>query len=219
MADLIILDIETVPAPQRIEPPESVIDKGTGNLKDPAKIEAKKAANRENWFDRAPLDWRLGQIVAAGVVNVEGDEPETITQDPLTEPQLIEWTWERIGRSRVVGFGVRFFDLPFLLRRSTLYGITPPREFGLAKYRSPATADVIDWCEWLSNWGEFGITGWSLSTYAELYRLPTEPYGDGAGVSEHWLKGDYEYVIKHLESDLLMIRDLHMMCASVAGVK
>jgi len=144
-------------------------------------------------------------------------------QDPhgtlaLTESDLLRWLWSQgdvlVSSTRsweavvpLVGFNLRNFDLPVLIGRSAVNGITPSRKFNLARFRTDL--GVIDWCEILTFWGAFDMTGWSLSQYADFFGLDAKPYGDGAEVPKRWLEGDYDYVTKHLEADLAMLRELH----------
>lgn len=208
---MIVLDIETAPISTLPPPPESIIDKGTGNLKDPAKIEAKREANQAAWVERAALDWRLGQIVAVGLLPF-GKEPVTLVRGTGNEADMLAQAWELLKNGgEVIGFNLRSFDLPFLLGRSAVNGIRPTRRFQRARFRTDL--GIIDWCEILSDWGNFDMTGWSLEQYASFFGLKTTAYGSGAEVPERWAAGDYDYINNHLVADLLMCKELHELFA------
>lgn len=205
----IYVDIETAPGDVH-DPPDSVLAKGCGTLKDPAKIEAKREGNRAGWYEKAALDWRTGQVVGIGIIS--GDELRTVIQRiDMKEQELLGWFWTLVsGGDRftpVVGFNIRQFDLPYLIGRAAVHGIAPDRKFNLARFRTDL--GVIDWLEVLSFWGTFDLTGWTLDNYAKVFALPTQPVGDGKEVPSRWASGDYQYVIDHLAADMGMLKDLH----------
>lgn len=217
----IVLDIETAPldGDQLIEPPLKYIGKGTGNLVDPKKIEAKLDANRARWYEKAALDPRLGQIICA-VMRTEDDAHATnvrLTGDP--ERDLLVWIWDTLddlgrvkatthhARAReVVGFGILDFDIPFLIARSAMLGVRPSIEFDLRRYSMKH--GIVDWLWVLSNWGRWEMEGWSLDTYSKLYAL-SDGFGESALVPEEWANEHYAYVERHCIADVDRVAELH----------
>jgi len=121
-------DIETVARPtdelQSIMPvfdPESV---KTANLVDPEKIAARiEKARTEHfgrYYKRAALSALSGSVALIGVLGAsdgdpvifQGDEPEVITA-------FFEfWLYQTNQGAHWIGFNIRHFDIPFLVRRA-----------------------------------------------------------------------------------------------------
>ena len=105
-----------------------------------------------------------GQIVALGMYDVErhlgavyyvGEEKdETFSEGDFTcksrtEKELLEDFWEGVRSYDVlVTFNGRAFDLPFLLHRSVVQGISPPAVFNQSRYLNKQTfpyhVDLLD---------------------------------------------------------------------------
>lgn len=213
----LFLDTETAALAQLRPPPENVVQKGMGNRTEPAKIAEKEKANIDGWYENAPLDWRKGQLIAVGWLEEDVDEEPVIhTTEKQTEVQVLEQTWRGKWETiNAIGFGVRRFDLPFLIGRSAAVGVRAPR-FKLNRFRRDL--GVIDLQEVLSFDAEFDLTGWSLGYYCEYFGLDTEPYGAGEDVAEWYAKGEWKNIEKHLEADILMTRDLYNFCATAFGI-
>lgn len=206
-----VIDIETAAIPDLPDPPESYLMKGVGsNWKDASKIEAKRRENLVRWSEEAALDWRSGQIICVGYM--EGDDSKTVLQDDSKkEDTLIGLVWSWLSSNQpVIGFNLRSFDIPFLIGRSAVNGLTPPRRFNLARYRfADHPAVPVDWCDILSFHGSFDYTGWRLEDYARHFNLKHRPIGDGSEIPRKWAEGDRKYVHEHNEADLKTIAELH----------
>ncbi len=207
-SDAVIIDIETAPLDVIPEPPERVINKVDKRLVDPVKIEAKREANRQSWFDDAPLDYRKGKIIAVGMLLVDADEPDLWLLDGRTEDELVVFVNLCKGNT-LVGFNVWGFDIPFIQGRAWLNGVNIRWPFKTTDIDRPyPPPSVIDLQRTATLGGKFALTGWGLSDYARAWNLPTEPYGSGSEVAEWYANGQWDEIRKHLESDLLMTRDL-----------
>jgi hypothetical protein len=133
MKPVIYFDIETGPLPEdqiRI-PPFDPSEVKLGNVKDPAKIEAKlkaaEANHRQSIIDNAALDALTGQVLLIAY-EVRGEAPVAIHGKP--ESEILKEFWDLVTRFDrcpfIIGFNIKGFDLPFLVRRSWALGVTVP---------------------------------------------------------------------------------------------
>lgn len=224
MKDAIILDIETAPGDNLPDAPEAILMKGVRADFKPDTVERKREENKKAWAEKAALDWRVGRVIAFGIILPDDDKPliwlhgngdadgvgivsGTGVSFKRNESRLLASLWKNLNGFAVAGFNIRSFDLPYLVGRSAVCGVKPSRTFKLAKYRMDL--GVIDWLEILSNWELSRTLGWNLGYYANVFGLKHQPLGDGSEVPKRWADGDYDYVIEHLREDLLTTRELH----------
>ena len=142
-----VFDIETGPLPKErikeIAPPFNEYNIKTGNLgleKALAKVNEARSNHIDSICDKAALRGEYGQVLACGFAEGEPNETppiETVFDDdpnPYTsERNLLRKIWDRIKFARenqalLVGHNSNTFDLPMLLRRSFILGVTPYRE-------------------------------------------------------------------------------------------
>ena len=134
MKPVIYFDIETGPLPEdqiRI-PPFDPAEVKLGNVKDPAKIEAKlkaaEANHRQSIIDNAALDALTGQVLMIAY-HVRGEAASVAIHGKPEAEILTEW-WALVTRFDrcpfVIGFNIKGFDLPFLVRRSWALGVVVP---------------------------------------------------------------------------------------------
>jgi len=209
---MIIIDIETAGQAELPDPPEAFLHKGIAASFKPETRDKYIKQNIEDWKTRAALDWRLGQIVAVGCIS-PGTDPIAIVagkSSPSTEADLLKAFWQWTTGMEIVGFNIRTFDLPYLIARSVVNGVHMPqtKKVSLAKYHM--NFGVIDLADALRFWDAFGMTGWTLGFYAEVFGLEHRPAGDSAAIPEAWRQGEYDLVQEHLELDLLTTRDLYL---------
>lgn len=138
-----VFDIETIPKPmevlESIIPPFNADDVKLGNLKDPAKIEAKieeaRLTHVDDFIESAALDARYSEVCAIGyrafttkngeVTRIDGQA------DGRTEKEIVEQFWQTFlniyGKDiSLVGFNSHNFDQPYLMRRSWALGAMVP---------------------------------------------------------------------------------------------
>ena len=142
-----VFDIETGPLPKKrieeIAPPFNENKIKTGNLgleKALAKVNEARENHIYNILDKAALRGEYGQVLACGFAEGEPEATppiETVFDDdpnPYTsERNLLRKIWDRIKQARekqalLVCHKSNTFDLPMLLRRSFVLGVTPYRE-------------------------------------------------------------------------------------------
>lgn len=223
------LDIETATGDLSQIPPEPGVK--TGNLKDPAKIEAKKAAAKDKYLVKAPLTPRLGRVIAVGT-KLEDEEGAYVIID-TDEVALLRKLADRMypaleaknatnRYTRIVTFNGQGFDIPFLLGRYLWHGIPFPRmDIIHAKpwdmRRHVDMAVCLDRVKTTDLWtGACSLDGW-----CDYFNITA---GDdpitGAEVPELWdyytVKNDCEIdneafskIIRHCEIDILKTEALY----------
>lgn len=145
----IIFDIETGPLPieQLIEQrPEFEAPSNYGNH---VKIEAYIKKQEEKWLEKAALNAATGQILAIGILGVDGDDQNLsiIDQHEYSERDLLIHFWDMVTTSQItkwIGFNIFGFDLPFLFRRSLVHGVTPSFPIRNNRYWDHRFIDLMD---------------------------------------------------------------------------
>jgi hypothetical protein len=139
------VDIETAPDPERAKnlmpsfDPESI---KTGNIKDPelikSKISERRMIHEKKWIEDAALWPETGRVLAIGILSAKGwpgpSESESVIfhVNQSDEQEILEswWdvfqSWNRSDGRRFGGFAIFHFDLPFLILRSRILGVSIP---------------------------------------------------------------------------------------------
>jgi len=147
----IIFDIETgaLPFGELVIPAFNPSDVKLGNTKDPDKIAERIRQAEENhvtdYIKNAALDALSGQVLCIGY-RLERDEPAILSSDADGEAAMLrQWwellnTWER--QPRLIGFNVKSFDLPFLIKRSWKHRVTVPYWIRSGRYWNDLIVDL-----------------------------------------------------------------------------
>lgn len=199
---MIVWDIETGPQPReqlaKLAPKPGDIK--LGNLKDPDKIRAKVLEKQEEFYEKAALCATTGQVLAIGWFN--GKDCHIDTQDkPPEEDLLLGRFWDSCNQGApLVGHNIHGFDLPFLVRRSWLLGVSVP-DWVLqdGRYWSPKFVDTMK--VWgCGAYGEYiGIADISLALGG-----PGKPEGISGGDFAALFENDRPRAIEYLKNDLAM---------------
>jgi hypothetical protein len=191
-----------------------------GNIKDPEKIklkvdlaEQKHARDAQqhvdDFRDRAALDAWTGEVVAVGLKLPSGED-RIIGGD---EGEILENTWAYLGTwmekfHDIVGFNIKGFDLPFLVRRSWKNKVpVPVNLLSKDRYFHPSFVDLRD--KWAV--GEYRPKG-SLDLICRHFGLKgkAEDFG-GADFAEAYRSGDEERIKRareYLREDLRMTAEV-----------
>ena len=210
MRALWYLDLETAPRLdiQKIVP----AGKAAANIKDPAKILAAIAENRQKKIDLAAVNVNFGRIVVLG----HGTGTDGVWHVPIFHTEDEErvgleefWDdWAAAGSPVFCGFFASQFDVPMLVRRSQLLGVVPG-VLELGRYRHPSVLDLaqvltFDWM----------LDAEKLSTYARVFGLPHDDETTGSEMPGLIAAGEYNQVAEHCRCDLELTHRL----AHVLGV-
>jgi len=145
-----------------------------------------------------PIDSR---VVAIGVRHLEKD----LIFDDADEKELLERFWDKwreiTGGDKhygIVGFNIKNFDLPFIVNRSFIHGVTI----------QPFTIKpVIDIREKVNAY-KYGKTRGKLKEYAAMLGLPVMDV-DGSDVADLHYGGERDKIAEYLRNDLLITDSLY----------
>ena len=210
-------DIETIALPAELREASRPTAETVkyGNTKDPGKRAAMVDAAVAAWErgDKAALDPTQGQVccigwqasdVAACHMHLDparGFHPDSEILCNFWDIVAAVYHMDR-GNFRLVGHNIAGFDLPYLVRRSWILGVTVP-VFILSEMNGYRSAMIVDT---MRLWG-FGDRNEfiTLDKLATLLGIPTQEGGvDGAGVGEAWASGEagQQQVVAHCLSDV-----------------
>ena len=152
---------------------------------------------RQEWVEKTPLNVLTGQILAIGCRTYsEADELIDTSEFILTatEEANIKDFWSFYDSSGyVVGFNIKKFDLPYIVRRGYLYGIKP-----LWDYTDRYNPKIIDLME---RWGQGIYQEYvSLNDLCKYFNIPEKKHS-GAEFQKLF-KEDREEAIEYLRGDI-----------------
>lgn len=222
-------DIETAPEPEPVladlYTPLNPDEVKTGNLKDPAKIQAKieeeQAAHAAEFRERAALSPLTGRVVAIGTL--ADDEPEGVifahaglppapacprrTVVTLDEADMLHTFWRQIcqpiPKPVLVGFNICGFDLPFLIRRSWKLGVEVPDH--LLHHGLRWTEMVHDLALVWHQGDRMART--KLDAVARFLGIPGKTGDHGAHFGQLWAT-EAEVAADYLRQDVILCREL-----------
>ena len=213
---IVAFDIETGPLSEeqirKIAPAFKESGVKTGNLgleKQLEKIALEKTKHISKIVSSAALNAEYGQVLAIGILDEEG--PFILMANKTTsESDILAKFWDMAlkdfqkGLTTWAGHNILGFDLPFLLRRSIIVGVSVP-SFLRPKLGGRYWPDF--WLDTMEVWkaGDYRATI-SLDRFCKASGLEGK---NGSG--EHFaqmFKEDPDKAIEYLENDLLITHDL-----------
>lgn len=178
------------------------------NYKVPAKIAAYIEEKQREQVEKAALYPYTARIIALGwcyetdeinrveVINNEGREAAVLREF---------WTAVRDtahGVLPLVTFNGRAFDLPLLMVRSRLLGVTNAPELNVDRYRSPHP----DLLALLTFHG--ALPARSLKWFAKRFGLDTSDAFSGREIATLYEDGNWDAIRSHCDSDVTLTRQL-----------
>jgi|TARA_B100001540_G_scaffold253530_1_gene230218 DNA polymerase elongation subunit (family B) len=164
------------------------------NIKDEEKINKAIDAKRIAWLDKAALSPLTGQIIAIGLLR---DGKYTILEGRESDIINDFWTyWRNYDPQPFIGFNIRKFDLPYIIRRGFHCGVDYPRNIlQQNRYWRDNIIDLMD--TWAC--GIFNETI-SLDNFCKFLKIKGKS-GNGKHFSELY-KTNPEAAIDYLKNDL-----------------
>lgn len=203
----IAIDLETIPTTAALALPYPEADRQPpGNYKSDEAIAKWREADRAEWetgrIKTYSLNPRFGRIAAIGFCDGSDDYGSwsSLAETEADEALLIMRCWDYIVQRDVVltwnGLG---FDLPFLVTRSILLGLTPP--FSVAPYlKRYSIHPHCDVKQVLLNWPAGHPKGEGLGEWAEALGLGGKT-AHGAEVWGMWQRGELEAICNYAAAD------------------
>jgi len=147
----IIFDIETGPLPvdQLYIPPFNPSDVKLGNIKNPdliaEKIQKAEESHTADYIRNAALDALSGQVLCIGY-RFQHDKPAVLCCDADGEAVMLIQFWRLLSdlerQPKLVGFNIKSFDLPFLIKRSWKHRIQVPYWLRQGRYWNDLVVDL-----------------------------------------------------------------------------
>jgi hypothetical protein len=211
----LVIDIETAPASQQHIDALMEAWKPPGNIKDPAKIAAKRDEAAARAVDKASL-LDAAPIICIGYGHLDGDDTFNVvlhTLDRLpdrydNESQMLAGFAEFLANScsaatELVGHNIQSFDLPKLRHAYIRNALPIP---GVLKVSPPRFQPCFDT---MRNFRYFSTENYdnrfvSLETVCRTLGIPQD-FGDikGKDIAEAYELGWHEEILKHAYADIV----------------
>ena len=185
----VIFDIETGPLPSHelVIPPFDPKEVKLGNVKNPdliaEKLQKAEETHVADYIRNAALDAISGQVLCIGY-RIEHDQPAVLCSDTDGEIAMLRQWWAALNdferQPKLIGFNIKAFDLPFLIRRSWRHRLTVPYWLRQGRYWNDLIVDLRE----VWQLGDSRAHG-SLATISRHLGLG-EKAGNGAMFSEMW---------------------------------
>jgi hypothetical protein len=171
------------------------------NLKDPVKIAADLEEKRAEQLAKLGLDWNLNRIVAIGW------QTELMTSPYVAITSLVEWMlldkfWHEARGRRLIGFKARTFDVPVLIQRSRLLGVSY-RSVNLARFGRGEVTDLSDMLTFDDAPCTY-VMKRTLTNFCKLFGVttPDDPV-EGKDIAALVQAGEWDAVRHHVKVDVL----------------
>lgn len=208
-------DCETVAIADAAEYLEPV--SAPSNYKDAEKIAAYIVDAGKRQREKAALDVDLARIVALALQTDQGAQPHVmLCRTEREEVEALESFWGHvrvIPNQVLVGFYIRAYDIPLIVRRSQLLGVRYP-DLNMDRYR---TRDYVDLHETLTFHGT--IDGKKLTTYCKRFGLQMGEDVTGAQIAECVAKDDWAAIAAHAYADVCRVVALGRAIGVLAPVE
>lgn len=196
MVDGIVFDIETGPLPMDQLIARMPEFEAPDNYKNQDKIDAYIQEKESKWIEKAACDALTGEVLAIGFLDEDGYT--VIDQRDRDESQILMDTWNVFTTHytrRFIGFDIFRFDLPFLFRRSMIYGIQPPTVIRNQRYWDHRFIDLHEVYKCGNREQSIGLS--------ELHRLLGGEGKPESGADFHkWFRDEPAKAIAYLKHDL-----------------
>lgn len=185
---------------------------------------------------RGSIDPRMGTIATIGLashgseagwacwVGVAAEKPERWEDPKLKDGFLaVEWFgdeakllgsfwWHIVKTDRLATWNGKF-EKVWVMARSVARRVTPTRR--LYSPRFDRRSDIIDWRDWLTEFGQIRTRGMNLAHTCEAMNTEWQPWGEGKQVQAWAEAGDWTSIIRHQATDALATLALDRLCAPV----
>lgn len=196
---MMFFDIETAPIHDAAAylPPSQA----PANYKDPEKIAAYVVEAQANALAKAALDPGLLRVVAIGAQVGVGEPVAWLARNVKEEHTALAAFWTLVaqqfaGGGELVGFNVIGFDLPALIMRSWLLGVTP----SLSTLRRHGQYGVIDLMDRLSFGGI--VPARSLAWWCHRMNIESDDTVSGADIPGLVVMKDWPAIESHVLADV-----------------
>lgn len=194
------IDIETLPTFDNAWKPTFKL----GNLKDPLKIEERKAEQHRKQYRDTALDPMWGWIFCVGI-KPPGSEAVVLhgANERATLVHL-ENTLEGLGWPRLVAHNGKGFDYPYIAKRAAHHGL-----WGLAKWFNAGTRETL--LDTMTAWAGSRWVGdaVSLSSLARFLGVELGRDLDSGDIYYAYMANQHDRIIEHCRRDILALEGIY----------
>jgi len=150
------------------------------------------------------LDGSFGRILCAGYA-INDDAVKVICNDE-NERKTLEEFWKIAEKMDLyVGHNIIDFDMRFVIQRSVVHKIKPPKYISFARYRNQPMYDTMyEWAQWA-----YG-NKISLEQLALALGIPSPKDGiDGSQVYDFYLDGKIDEICDYAGRDVDTLRNIY----------
>ena len=198
----LFLDIETIPADEKIKP-VAVAQAKQKLSKNPYYKNVKK--NDDTLYRDTAISGDFGRIFCIGYA--ADDAPVEIINGE--EPKILSKWWQVADSANLfIGHNVMDFDLRFIFKRSIINKIRPAARhlnLSFARYRNFPIFDTM------REWEKWSTSFISLDTLAKALGLESSKDGgiDGSQVFDFYLDGKYKEIYDYCKRDVELTRKIY----------
>jgi len=209
----IVLDIETASAEVSAELKKHLLEaiSAPSNWKDPVKIEAYVAQKRAEAEEKFALSPITGRLTCIGLALGESkprcfayEDEAMILQKAINAIEEFQVTCR--FETRLVTFGGRSFDLPFLFARCAVLRIPLPQGWDASRLLRPYSDQHLDLLELLGKAGT--LTEWALAFGLDLGDSEISNL-KGSDMPALWQSRDFEKIRLHCQNDVRLTHELY----------
>lgn len=197
----IVVDIETAGLPNAADFLEPV--QPDGRLTDKAKIEADIKAKEQARIQKLALDWNVGRIAALAWWTERDGVVAHACRDEADEAAALRGFWMECRHRTIVGFNVKGFDLRFMVQRSRYLGVPYP-VLDFSKYSRKGITDLFLDLTFGDGTYDQGAMRRTLKAFCKRFGLPVDDTINGADVPALVTAGQWDQVLAHVRSDVLL---------------
>lgn len=198
----IVWDIETGPLPASYLDMVSPEFSAPSNYKDADKIAASIAEQKAKWIERAALSPMTGRVICIAMQDIDG----TIrVLDGGGDEGILLLQWcevvNKYKNETFVGFNIKQFDIPFLIKRCWRLGIRPFLRPGINLNR------LDNWIDLRDTWqmGDRQAEG-SLDAIGKFLGVGSKN-GHGKDFAQLW-ESDRAAAMAYVENDISITRSI-----------
>lgn len=147
------------------------------------------------------LDGNVGQVIAVGVAIEHHPAQVFIGNNEQGVLQDLEAAFRHIPGEipTLVGFNIRDFDIPFLLKRYAINGITAPS--WLPNPYSRDAGQIATICDVMHKWAGYRDRI-SVARLAKVLGIPHDDTIKGEDVPDLFFEGQYDKIASHCRADV-----------------
>ena len=206
----IYFDIETGPLPlsELVIPPFDPSAVKLGNIKNPdliaEKIQKAEESHTADYIRNAALDALSGQVLCIGY-RIDHQQAGVFSSDPGGEAAMLREWWQLLTyyerNPKLIGFNVKSFDLPFLVKRSWKHRIQVPYWLRQGRYWNDLVIDLREVWQCGDNRAHGSLA--AISRHLGL----GDKAGNGADFSALW-NTDREAAIAYCRRDVQLTQQV-----------